>query len=73
MKIKTIDTFGVERDYDSLEEARDELDDEYLSCFDSEELSDSLLRMLDCINNILDGYTSVERYTEDDGTVVIEG
>lgn len=71
MKIKTIDTYGIEREYNSLEEARDDLDSEYIACFDDDHLSDSLFRLFNRIQGFIDGYEDPEDY-EEDGIIVVD-
>lgn len=71
MKVKVIDTFGVEREYDSLEEAYKGIDDEWWSTYDSDALLSSLDRLRYKIYHLIHEPEDISRF-EVDGVITIK-
>lgn len=59
-------------EYDTLQEAYDDLDDQECCCCDDEELAESYYRLKCMIGAVIEGEDNLEDYKDEDGDYVFD-
>lgn len=71
MKVKVINIVKDDREYNSLEEAKEDLIDEYMSCCDSRKLLNSWIRLSEIVDDLVAGREDINKYLRKDGSILI--